>query len=324
MAETTNIEWADSTLNIWEGCQETGSPACVGCYARARNLRYAPKGTTEAPNWGPHAPRREVKGWPAMLRKISRLAAAAFAAGRTQPWFVFVNSLSDFWDNQADPALRARALAQFAKHPHLTFLLLTKRPQNIVKMVKAMAEADLGPYADEQGIRSWWPKNVAIGFTAVTQREMHRDGHWALEAFHVLNAPFLFWSGEPLVERVVIPNRLLDLGPRFWAITGGETDQSGHKARPQHPDWFRGARDQCASSGSPYLHKQNGEWAEPVAAGMMGNEPGLMRAQYLYANKGQYMVHVFYDHVQVARVGKKQSGRLLDGVTHDARPEVRA
>jgi protein gp37 len=38
-------------------------------------------------------------------------------------------------------------------------------------------------------------------------------------------------------------------------ITGGE---SGAKARPANPNWFRAIRDQCLAAGVAYHHKQNG------------------------------------------------------------------
>lgn len=337
MAETTKIEWADSTVSIWEGCQETGSPACVGCYARERNLRYAPKGSTVAPNWGPHAPRREVKSWRSTLRKISRLALAAFAAGRTEPWFVFVNSLSDFWDNQADPALRHAALDEFAKHPHLTFLLLTKRPQNIVKMVKAMVDSRLGPYADDQGVRGWWPRNVAIGCTVVTQAEADRDVPHLLAAKVALRPAFAFLSMEPLAETVDleaikvghwtmnaltgkpmptdVPTHPVDMrsAPPFsaavdWVITGGGTDQGKHKAYPTPAGAFEIIRDQCEAASVAYLHKQNGEWAHLSEVSDRG---AIRKTARFDRGTGK------------TRVGKKAAGRLLGGRTHDARPEVR-
>lgn len=42
-----------------------------------------------------------------------------------------------------------------------------------------------------------------------------------------------------------------------WIITGGE---SGHKSRPMHPDWVRVIRDQCATTGTYFFHKQNGAY----------------------------------------------------------------
>lgn len=333
MAETTKIEWADSTLNIWEGCQKTGSPACEGCYAEARNLRYAPKGSTSAPNWGPHAPRREVKSWRATLRKISRLALAAFAAGRTEPWFVFVNSLSDFWDNQADKALRAEALREFAKHPHLTFLLLTKRPQNIVKMVKTMVEADQGPYSDERGVIGWWPRNVAIGCTVVTQYEADRDVPYLLVAKAALRPAFAFLSIEPMIEPVDLTmvrwtfwsstqhmNVLTGKGnPSLgsdapigqvidWVIAGGESSQGKHQARPCNPDAFIDLQIQCEDTETPFMFKQWGDWIPSTPKSISDtNDPRWRRVGVHWMN----------------RVGTRGAGRTLLGKTYDARPEVR-
>lgn len=350
MAETTNIEWADSTLNIWEGCQETGSPACVGCYARARKLRYAPKGTTEAPNWGPRAPRREVKSWPATLRKISRLAAAAFTAGRTEPWFVFVNSLSDFWDNQADPAWRAAALTEFAKHPHLTFLLLTKRPQNILKMwthiiwrahVDGAEPEGLQP-TDEQLLAHFeWPKNVAIGCTVVTQAEADRDVPHLLHAKAILNPAFAFLSMEPLVEMVdltrlslgkakidaVVPEwegieqvhfilNALTGAPKTgipaidWVIAGGMTSQGKHPAVPVNPDVFVDVQIQCEDTSTPFLFKQWGDWIPDTP-----KKISQMEGDPKWQRVGVHWMH---------KVGAKAAGRTLLGKIHDVRPEVRA
>ncbi len=360
MAAETKIEWADSTLNIWEGCQETGSKACLGCYARERNLRYAPKGSTVAPNWGPRAPRREVKSWRSTLRKISRVAKAAFDAGRTEPWFVFVNSLSDFWDNQADPKLRAEALEAFELHPHLTFLLLTKRPQNIVKMVQKMAEADMGPYADDIGVLGWWPPNVAIGCTVVTQAEANRDVPHLLRAAASLNPAFVFLSIEPMQEAInlrkleverwgtmtdddnwamdalegrVAPIMLLGMGdweldgggrigPKVdWVITGGETDQGEHMSRAHNPQWFRDLRDQCADAGVAYQHKQNGEWCEFGERGLLADGSMNFLGRPDDVATGK---RVYFGDTIMQKVGKAKAGRLLDGVEHNDRPVPRA
>ncbi len=41
MGETTNIEWCDSTANLWIGCTKV-SPGCDNCYAeRDWDLRKA-------------------------------------------------------------------------------------------------------------------------------------------------------------------------------------------------------------------------------------------------------------------------------------------
>ena len=89
-----------------------------------------------------------------------------------------------------------------------------------------------------------------------------------------------------------------------WVITGGETDQGGHKARPTNPQWFREIRDQCADAGVPFHHKQNGEWVSVSEA----------------AGDGEHFQ--FPDGRTVRRIGKRHSGRTIDRALHDARPFV--
>lgn len=336
MGEVTSIEWADSSLNFWLGCQETGSEACRGCYARA-----LVEGRFKLAKWGPHEKRVETKNWRAQLRKISRLALAAFAAGRTEPWFVFVNSLSDFWDNQANPQLRAEAFAAFREHPHLTFLLLTKRPQNIVRQfaeVMRITADEHGPYAD------CWPRNVAIGCTVATQAEADRDILHLLRAKAALRPAFAFLSIEPMAEAIRLwsdngvegkdyltgawyelddpaqyagsggGGRADGVGEKIdWVITGGGTDQIGWKAPPMHPAWPLQIAAHCERAGTAYLHKQNGEYLDLDHLGDRWNAlPNRTRQD-----------QVFVDGKAMIRVGKKAAGRALNGRTYDARPEVR-
>ena len=42
-----------------------------------------------------------------------------------------------------------------------------------------------------------------------------------------------------------------------WVIVGGE---SGHNARPMHPDWARSIRDKCQTAEVPFFFKKCGEW----------------------------------------------------------------
>lgn len=120
--------------------------------------------------------------------------------------------------------------------------------------------------------------------------------------------------------------------PRIdWVVAGGE---SGRNARPMHPDWVRQTRDQCDAAGVPFHFKQWGEW--------LPWEPGS--APYWKSQNGQFedSCHLFpvnmdddttwddglsfvaHGELQSVfqRVGKKVSGRTLDGVVHDAFPEL--
>lgn len=220
MGDQTKIEWADRTFNPWEGCQKVG-PGCDHCYAEAQNSRW--NGGT-APNWGPGAPRRRTTA--ANWRKPLKWNREAEAAGRRD--FVFCASLADVFDNAVDPAWRVDLFALIRETPHLTWLLLTKRPGNILAF---------------RPLPDLWPRNAAIGCTVVNQAEADRDIPKLLEAKRVLNPAFAFLSMEPLLEPVDISWHLP--GPD-WVIVGGE---SGPHARPMSLEWARSLRDQCERFG---------------------------------------------------------------------------
>lgn len=251
MAETTNISWTDHTWSPWYGCTQVSmgpQGACEGCYARQLSEHRFHRVVFGGPGRGEGT--RDVRAdsaWKEPLR-WNRIH---------QGDFVFP-SMCDPFDNH--PALREprrRFFDLIRATPNLTWLLLTKRPGNIFRLFCHTVDTpDPRRFPPGQTAADYWPRNAAIGFTAVTQQEMDRDSRLALAAFRTLDPPFLFWSGEPLMGPVVLPDELLALADRFWAITGGETDQGAHKARQEDPAWYRSVRDQCVPAGVVYHHKQ--------------------------------------------------------------------
>src|SRR6185437_12320866 len=104
--------------------------------------------------------------------------------------FIFP-SMCDPFDNHPDlPPLLRRFFDLIRATPHLTWLLLTKRPGNIVKLFANT----LGWEADkkEDAIHRQWPSNAAIGCTVVTQEEADRDIPKLLQAKAALNPAFAF------------------------------------------------------------------------------------------------------------------------------------
>jgi protein gp37 len=280
MADETSISWADMTFNPWIGCTRV-SPACDGCYAahlmETRLGRVAWGGPGKGN--GTRA-RTSIANW----KKPLAWNRKAKAAG-TRP-FVFCASLADVFDNQVPAEWRADLFALIRATPHLVWLLLTKRPQLIVRLSDAAG-----------GL----PANAAIGTTVEDQPRAEANLTWLKVAEIELSPLFTFGSLEPLVSGVVIPEGMMP----GWVITGGETDQGAHKARPSHPQWFRDLRDQCAAAGVPFHHKQNGEWVSVSEV----------------AGPGEHFT--FPDGATVRRTGKHLSGRTIDHVEHNAFPEVR-
>ncbi|WP_370312518.1 DUF5131 family protein [Sagittula sp.] len=291
MAENSGIEWTDHTFNPWIGCTKV-SPACDNCYAET--LATGRLGR----QWGPHAARRRTKTWGDPVR-WNRQAEGATVRPR-----VFCASLADVFDNHRSilPEWRRDLWALIEATPNLDWLLLTKRPPNIVR------------FAPPKWIASGFPAHVCVGATVENQTEAER------RIPHLLEVParVLFLSCEPLlgpVDLTEIARPGTDLlGPAIWdslrgcggapgrlnwVITGGE---SGGTARPSNPQWFRDLRDQCADAGVPFLFKQWGEWVSVSEV------------------EGPGRHHTFEDGRTVRRIGKKRAGRTLDGVIHDGFP----
>lgn len=294
MAENSGIEWTDHTFNSWIGCTKV-SPACDNCYAET--LATGRLGR----EWGPHAARRRTKTWGDPVR-WNRQAEGATVRPR-----VFCASLADVFDNHRSirPEWRRDLWALIDATPNLDWLLLTKRPQNIAKMVPL------------RWLAYDFPPHVWIGATVENQTEADR------RIPHLLAAParVRFLSCEPLLgpvnlESLALPNgerldavdgfhydvcdRVTAWGSKLdWVITGGE---SGGTARPSNPQWFRKLRDQCANAGVPFLFKQWGEWVSVSEV------------------EGPGRHHTFEDGRTVRRIGKRRAGRTLDGVIHDGFP----
>ncbi|MFN3858134.1 MAG: DUF5131 family protein [Caulobacter sp.] len=334
MGETTGISWADMTFNPWIGCMKV-SPACDGCYAEALMETRMGRAVWGAPGKGVGT---RVRTSEANWRKPLAWNRKAAKDG-TRP-FVFCASLADVFDNAVPPEWRRDLFDLIRATPHLTWLLLTKRPGNIDKLfVEAMRLGEDADDFNEFVGGNWsalWPRNAAIGCTVVTQDEADRDIPRLLSAKAALDPAFAFVSMEPLIGPVDLTAHLwgrakpcsdcsldADCGCGFfprgavpdepsldWVITGGETDQGSHKARPAHPDWFRTIRDQCAAAGVAYHHKQNGEWV-----GFNDHIPPNTNPREARHDLGT---------TPVFRVGKAMAGRWLDGQIHDARPSVPA
>lgn len=238
MAEHSSIEWtADSdgrpgaTFNPWLGCAKL-SPACANCYAETWAKR-----TGHAALWDGERRRTSEAYWRQPLKWNHKAAAE----GRRIK--VFCASLADVFDNQVPGAWRCDLWDLIYYTPHLDWLLLTKRPQNIAKMLPLKAHGALADWGDG------WP-NVWLGTTG-EDRDRYRQ-RWP----HLADIParVRFLSYEPALGSMG-DLHLRCAGSPDWVIVGGE---SGPNARPMHPQWARDVRDQCVAAGVPYFFKQWG------------------------------------------------------------------
>ncbi len=229
--ENSKIEWCDHTFNPWIGCQHV-SLGCDNCYAETQNAFRKWNGGT----WGPHAPRKRTSelNWQNPIKWNADARAFKREHGRRPR--VFCASLADVFDNQAPSTWRKDLFALIRECRRLDWLLSTKRPQNIVKMLPA----DWG-----DGYRNVW-----LGATAEDQTYFNQ--RWK----YLQNIPALikFISYEPALG----PLRLPKHGPYpDWLISG----ERGGGARPINPRWVRDIIADCRRKGVAQFHKQWGTYS---------------------------------------------------------------
>lgn len=340
MAERSAIEWCDATVNFWWGCTKV-SPGCDNCYAEEWNEF---RGTGE---WGAGAPRRKIAGAVGLIRKLQRDAAAFFAEhGRRRR--VFMQSMSDTFDNEVDPSLRAEALCEAEAANELSIILLTKRGTNVAKMVPG------------HWIGGGWPKHIGLMFSITNQREADRDIPRLLRLKAELGIPWVGISMEPMLApinvrrlpvakyitvdaltgfhcatrtaksflaatKLKMPDLPSGLPSLDWIIVGGE---SGHNARPLHPGWVRPIQRACLLTGTAFLFKQWGQWmpesdgpSDLVRSLRARRGAGRPETMELHRDPSPFAT-VQLDIMTMFKVGKKRSGRLLDGVEHLNFPEA--
>lgn len=284
MARDSKIEWTHHTFNPWWGCVKV-SPGCKYCYAETWAKRVGQD------VWGPRASRRELSDgyW---KQPIVWNSEASRHKTRAR---VFCASMADVFEDRRDlDAKRARLWDMITRTPALDWLLLTKRPQNVARLV---------PWGNN------WPANVWLGATAENQKWLERRADVLVH----MPARVLFLSCEPLLGPLDL-SRWIE-GARHgahrgidWVIAGGE---SGHYARAMHPEWLTGLRDQCTDAGIKFLFKQWGNW-RPVAL----RDVNGYRSKTVFLSNGNGII--------LANVGKKTAGRTLQGRTWDEFPKATA
>jgi len=230
MAMTTAINWADSSWNPWEGCTKAGA-GCANCYAEKRDARML---TETVIHWGARAPRRVMadSNW----RKPLSWNLKAVKAGNRPRVFP---SLCDPFDLEAPLGQRDRHWGLIRATPNLDWLLLTKRPVNIRKMLP----------------KDWGTgySNVWLGVTVADRKSLP----W-LDILCDIPAVVRFVSFEPLLEDLgTIRLKGID-----WCIIGGE---SGTGARVFDMAWTASIVAQCYEQGSAPWVKQLG--THPVDMG---------------------------------------------------------
>ena len=298
MGADTKIEWCHHTFNCWRGCTKV-SPGCAHCYADTQSKRNP----STLGVWGPNGKR--VVAAESAWREVLKWDRAAKEVGDRHR--VFCASMADVFEDWTGPMMhsngqilhdgkawyadevwvpreerigksvirmsdvRSRLFWLIHETPNLDWLLLTKRPENVGKMVPQEWLKKTGiPVAGCTWKTEWvshWPKNVWLGVSVEDQARADERIPLLLKT----PAYIRFLSCEPLLGPLdlfsvdgSVSRRMSELNPREtgypadgidWVIVGGE---SGHGARPLNVAWVRSIVEQCEEAEIPVFVKQLG------------------------------------------------------------------
>lgn len=297
MGEDTKIQWCHHTFNPWRGCTKV-SAGCAHCYAETLSKRNP--GVLGV--WGDNGTR--VVAAESYWRQPLKWDREAKAAGERRR--VFCASLADvfedigernvydsagnvLWEQEGRVVSAGRTTVGLVRGerpatlndvrgqlwdlidetPNLDWLLLTKRPENLERMLPWTSE-HAGEYRER-----YWP-NIWLGTSVENQPAADN------RIPHLLRVPakVRFLSVEPmlgpvdLIGRCYLGHKVKGVGfdamfgtppdrivpsPIDLVIFGGE---SGPDARPCDLAWIRDGVRQCKAAGVSAFVKQLG--ANPV------------------------------------------------------------
>ena len=133
MAGLTDIEWTDATWNPVAGCLMI-SPGCTNCYAMRMAARLQ---SMDHPNY--HGTVRKSGGRPVWTGKVNLVEQALEIPMRwKKPRKIFVNSMSDLFQDGVPSAFIQRVWDTMMKADHHIYQILTKRPDNMKRIVDAL------------------------------------------------------------------------------------------------------------------------------------------------------------------------------------------
>lgn len=214
MATISTIEWTEMTWNPVTGCRKV-SQGCKHCYAERMARRLHAMGSCRYVNNFDPTLHWDLIEVPLRWKR---------------PRIIFVNSMSDLFQEDVPFEFIERVFATMARCPQHTFQILTKRSARLRDLASSLR----------------WPANVWMGVSVENARVIGRVDH-----LRAVPAAVRFLSCEPLIG----PLPSLPLSGIHWVIVGGE---SGPKARPMEELWVQEIRRQCRAACVAFFFKQWG------------------------------------------------------------------
>lgn len=328
----TTIEWTDYTWNPVTGCHKV-SQGCKNCYAETLFNRFGPKkqedGSLKIVNKAFDHFFRDVK------IRYERLNEPVVMRKKLEGKKVFVCDMSDLFHEAVPFWFIDKVFDVMLQLPKTTFQILTKRP-HIAAHYFSMRFPSLGMF-----------KNIWIGISCEDQKTSDERIPELLK----IKAAVRFLSLEPMLGPIDIVRTIVKHSFKVipgheiqWVIVGGE---SGHGARPLHPDWVRKVRDDCQENKISFFFKQWGEyepfeshWQAPfyqsACTGEMFDGHHMNFIDGATCEGGKFQGCSWYDpldsislclethseNCSFLRKGKSKTGNLLDGKKYQEFPKM--
>lgn len=332
-----NGRYWDQGVQLISGCTEV-SGGCEHCWSRGMQGRFP--ATNHLVRDGRWTGRVKCHG-----ERLDRILRAK----KPRVWAVW----NDLFHPVVPEHFIARVIWTMEQKPEHTFLVLTKRPQRMPEILKYHYP---------------FPKNIWLGTSVENHAAADERIPWLLKcpgkrfvSIEPMLGPVdltrIKWAEIPInrkyYESMGVPapdnmwstnNALISRPADAWnsgkagihqVILGGET---GHGARPMHPDWPRKVRDDCENAGVPFFFKGWGEYYTNTLNMMSDERVFRMFNSYSHAAAkgatwinggvcvdvdgrdcriGKDFMDARYPVAVMHRVGRNRSGRKLDGRTHD-------
>lgn len=249
----SKIAWTDETANWIVGCTKI-SAGCANCYAATASNSARLQQFDQYKNVVDH------KGnWNGNVEFVPKVLENLLKGKRERR--VFAPSMSDPFHPGVKDEWLDHFFAVVALTPHITYQVLTKRPERMFEYFNRAESKDCVEFAARWILPGWesrqdgfdlkeWPlPNLHLGVSVENQAAADERIPWLLKT----PAAKRFLSMEPLLEGVYLGRQFLK--HIDWVIVGGE---SGKNARQFELNWAISIRQECLDLSIPFFFKQAG------------------------------------------------------------------
>lgn len=335
---STKIEWATRVWNPITGCTK----GCNYCYARrfAERMKHHPN---------PKIAHKYRNGFePTVHREL-----VFDSKNWRKPERVFVGSMGDLFDSEFGRLPYWNLMFEMSNYIQHTYMLLTKQPENMLNYVQR--------WCDWKKVDKL-PANIWCGVTVTNQDEANRLIPILLQVPAVVKFVSIEPMCGPIdILKLDIspdqdPKKWMFLNPLkrnpIWNITHNPTNNptdtgidwvivggmTGPRATPLHIGWVRDIRDKCQDYNVPFFFKGWGEYACVNIVNLEGADIHETAKNWktLWKNDDGDIFELIDEdgeflsagddpekYQPVKKIGRKATGRLLDGVEWSEIPNVK-